>query len=451
MTSLQELDNRPLAVGENRSVVERVPVTNWAARRRQEMEFDEDPEVIVLGAGHAGLSAAAYLHLSGVRTLVLERLDNVGDVWRNRYDALVVHDPAWMDELAFMPFPDSWPVYTPKDKLGDWFEMYAKALDLNVWTGTEMTSVEYSREDERWTVGVRRPDGTARTLKPRHFVMAVGHVTEPRIPEFAGQDEFGGTVLHTSQFVGGRDWEDKEAVVVGTGNSGQDIAKDLYDQGAAKVTMVQRSPTYIITQKYSQPVLNSVYMQGAPLRIADLRAIATPFGQMIEMAPEFTRQLGELDKEVTHGLTAAGFQVDDGSVSGGLVGLGLSTSGGYVIDVGSGDYIIDGRIAIAAGQIRRFVRDGLELADGTKLEADLVVLATGFKNMHESARLILGNEIAGQTGPVWGLDEGNELNAVWRPCGFPNLWFTAGSFPYSRIYSRFLAIQIAADLDGLRS
>ena len=141
--------------------------------------------------------------------------------------------------------------------------------------------------------------------------------------------------------------------------------------------------------------------------------------------------------------------VDDGQVSGGLVGLGLGILGGYLIDVGSADYIIDGKIKMANGDIARFVPDGIELADGTVLEADLVVLATGFFNMVATARKVLGDEVADAVGQVWGLDEEGELTNMWRPCGYPNLWFTSGSFPYSRMYNRFLAIQILADLDDL--
>ncbi|EFC86794.1 NAD(P)/FAD-dependent oxidoreductase [Parafrankia sp. EUN1f] len=451
MTSLQELDGRELPVGLNRPKGERIPTRNWATRRREALEFKQDPDVVVLGAGHAGLAATAYLQLMGVSTLTLERNASVGDGWRNRYDSLVLHDPVWLDEMPFLPYPATWPQYLPKDLIADWFEVYVKALDLNVWTSTKLTSATYSPTDERWTVEVRRGDGTTHTLRPRHFVMATGLMTEPNIPTFEGRDDFTGTVIHTTEYVNGRDWEGKKAVVVGTANSGHDVAKDLCDHGA-QVTMLQRSATYVMTQDGSKPFVDGpAYTATGPgVHIADLMQLAMPFGQMLAIAPELTRKMGELDRKTIEGLEGAGFRVEDGSVSGGLVGLGLGVGGGYLIDVGSAQYIIDGKIAVAHGEIRRFVPEGLELADGTVLEADIVVLATGFKNMRETVRKVLGDRVADACGPLWGLDEGHELNGMWRPTGHPNLWFSAGSFPYSRIYNRFLALQIAADLDGLR-
>lgn len=455
MTALQELDGRELPVGPARPIGERVPGQTWGRSRDEALEFEQDPDVVILGAGHAGLSATAYLQLMGVDALALERNAAVGDVWRNRYDPLVLHDPIWLDQLPFMPFPETWPVYTPKDKLADWLEIYAKALDLNVWTSTELVSAEFSEAEGRWALEVRRGDGSMRHLRPRHFVMAVGLMNIPHTPDVDGRTEFAGEVLHTTEYTNGGRWKGKKAVVVGTGNSGHDVAKDLADQGAS-ITMIQRSPTYVMTQKYSQGFLNGpAYTASGPgVHIADLMQIATPFGQMLEMAPQITSHMGDLDREVTDGLKASGFKVDDGSVSGGLIGLGLGVAngiaGGYLIDVGSAQYIIDGRIGIVAGEMRRFVPEGIELVDGTILEADLVVMATGFKPPSESVRQILGDEIAEACGPVWGVDQGNELNAMWRPCGHPNLWISAGSFPYSRIYNRFLALQIAADLDGIK-
>ncbi|MGW6332982.1 flavin-containing monooxygenase [Nocardia rhamnosiphila] len=451
MTSLQELKGFELAVGPNRPRGERIPKRSWASQREETLEFaDTDPDVFILGAGQGGLSAAAYLQLMGVSTLVVEQTPRVGDIWRNRYDSLVLHDSIWLDQMPFMPFPESWPVYTPKDKVADWFEIYATALDLNVWTSTQLTSAEYSEELGRWTVEVRRADGTVRTFKPRHFIMAVGLLTEPNIPEFAGVDDFGGILHHTSTHPSGKNWAGKKAVVVGTGNSGNDVAKDLSDHGA-QVTLLQRSPTYFMTQKLGHPVLQGdAYLPGGPgLRAADLMSLGTPYQLALNSAPDMVRQIAELEREIHEGLTAAGFMLDDGMESGGVIGLGLRTGGGFVIDVGSSDYIIDGRIKMANGNIRRFTQDGIELEDDTLLEADLVVLATGFKDTTHTTRRILGDRVAGICGPVWGLDEECELAGMYRPVGQPRLWFTGGTFPYARVYNRFLAIQIAADLAGI--
>ena len=103
------------------------------------------PDVVVIGAGQGGLAVAANLGLLGVDTLVLEKNERVGDSWRKRYRSLVLHDPVWADHLPYLPFPASWPIYAAKDKIADWLEFYASAMELNVWTSTEILSSAYDR------------------------------------------------------------------------------------------------------------------------------------------------------------------------------------------------------------------------------------------------------------------------------------------------------------------
>lgn len=151
--------------------------------------------------------------------------------------------------MAYLPFPKNWPQFTPKDKLGDWFEAYASIMELNVWTKTSMTSASYDDATSTWTVTVTRGDGSTRTLRPRHLVWCTGHSGEPLVPTFPGQETFNGQIYHGSEH---RDAADdpavkgKKVIVVGTGNSGHDIAQNFYENGA-EVTMLQRRGTYVIT------------------------------------------------------------------------------------------------------------------------------------------------------------------------------------------------------------
>ncbi|RHW26265.1 NAD(P)/FAD-dependent oxidoreductase [Nocardioides immobilis] len=450
MTSLQELDGFELAVGANRREGERIPKQSWSELRRRVQEFeDEDPQVIILGGGQGGLTAAAYLELMGVRALVIERNDRVGDVWRKRYDSLVLHDPIWLDQMAFMPYPEAWPVYTPKDKVGDWFDMYAQAMDLNVWTGSEMTGCTYSEDTREWTVEVRRSNGETRTVRAPHFILATGVFTDPHIPDIEGMHDFEGVVRHTTTHGSGKPWAGKRALVVGTGNSGNDVAKDLADHGA-KVDMLQRTPTYVITQKDGlSAVHGTAYLPSGPgVQVADLMNLATPYPVSIQNAPAIAKIAGERDQKLLKDLEAVGYRIDDGQESGGMIGLGLRSGGGFCIDVGSCDYIVDGRIGVVSGELARFTKTGIELTDGRSYDYDLVVMATGFKNMRESARRIVGDSVADHITPIWGLDEEGELQGLWRPTGHPGFWVTGGSFSYARIYSRFLTIQIVAELSG---
>jgi hypothetical protein len=92
----------------------------------------------------------------GINSLIVDREDRVGDNWRNRYHQLVLHDPVWFDHLPYLPFPAHWPVFTPKDKLGDWFESYVSLLELNAWTGTSMTKSSWDEAAGQWTVTLDR-------------------------------------------------------------------------------------------------------------------------------------------------------------------------------------------------------------------------------------------------------------------------------------------------------
>lgn len=116
------------------------------------------------GAGQAGLSVAARLKMLGVKSLIVDRAERVGDNWRTRYHQLVLHDCVWFDHLPYLPFPEHWPIFTPKDKLGDWFESYVKLLELNAWTKTNITKSTWDDATGKWTVILERNiDGKTET------------------------------------------------------------------------------------------------------------------------------------------------------------------------------------------------------------------------------------------------------------------------------------------------
>src|SRR6185437_4753628 len=218
---------------------------NWLDQRRASGSYrDHDPVVLVVGGGQAGLAIAARLKQLQVDTLIVDRWPRIGDNWRRRYHALTLHNQVHVNHLPYMPFPPNWPTYIPKDKLANWFEAYVDAMELNFWTGTEFTGGAYDEGQARWSVKLRRADGSVRDMHPRHVVMASGVCGIPNLPKIKGLKEFAGKVVHSSRYEDGEDWSGRRAIVIGTGNSGHDIAQDLHSSGAA-VTLVQRSSTLI--------------------------------------------------------------------------------------------------------------------------------------------------------------------------------------------------------------
>ena len=411
---------------------------------------DGDPAVLVVGAGQCGLALAARLGRLGIPTVLVERNARVGDNWRQRYRSLVLHDPVWFDHLPYLPFPESWPVFAPKDSLADWLESYASAMGLDVWCSAGIEAAAYDEAAARWVVDVRRADGSLRRLRPAHLVLATGLNGAPVVPDLPGAPDFAGLVCHSSGFPSGRDWAGRNAVVVGTGSSAHDIAEELHHAGAA-VTVLQRSPSYVLSREHATKVLFAGLYEagGPPTEDADLLAAATPYPLAVVLRRRTTKLLADLDAELLAGLAKAGFGLDFGPTGGGILELVLSRGGGYYIDTGASRLIVDGRIALRRGEIARLTPAGVRLADGAELPADVVVLATGFRSMRSAARAVLGDAVAARCGPVWGLDDTGELQGMWRRTGQPGLWFMGGNLQMGRLYSRYLALQIAAVEAGL--
>lgn len=457
LTELDVLHGHEPAIGSRRPNGAPAPgertTEHWAGRRAREREFvDTEPDVVVIGAGHTGLGLAAHLTSLGVRTLVVDRHARVGDNWRHRYDSLVLHDPVWANHLPFMPFPPNWPVFTPKDKMGDWLELYAEALELTVWTDTEIASADYDEAAAAWKVTLNR-GGTTRTVRPRHVVLATGlSGTEPLVPEFTGTDEFRGEILHSGQYSTDSARAGTSVVVIGTGNSGHDIAQDLYNSGA-NVTLVQRGPTYVVGGgTVLEVMLEPAYGENSPpTDVSDLVGASFPRFDVSAQAGlrAGVALMADRDRELLEALAARGFRHNLGDDDMGAMNLFLTRNGGYYIDVGASRLIADGEIGLVSGTIDRFVADGLVLSDGQHVRADTVVLATGFRGIHDTARRVLGDAVADKCGPVWGLDDEGELRSVWRRSGHDGFWFSGGNLTMSRVYNKYLALQIKADLAGV--
>ena len=425
---------------------------NWLDRRKAAAAYEgRDPVVLVVGGGHAGLSIAARLKQLNVAALVVDRETRIGDNWRTRYHALTLHNQVQVNHLPYLPFPANWPTYIPKDKLAGWFEAYAEIMELDFWTGTEFSGATYDEKSKRWSAELRQAHGGTRTVHPRHIIMATGVSGIPNRPEIAGLEDFAGRVVHSSRYGEAAEWQGRDVLVIGTGNSGHDIAQDLQSNGAG-VTLVQRSPTLIVNIEPSAQLPYALYSEGIPLEDCDLIAASMPLALMRQSHRAMTAQARTLDRPLLDGLTRAGFKVDVEDQTGWQFKY-LERGGGYYFNVGCSDLIVEGKIRLAQfSAIDRFVAAGARMKSGDLLRADLVVLATGYLGLEYLVRRLFGDGVADRVGPIWGFDEAQqELRSMWMPTGQRGLWFIAGSFAQCRIYSKYLALQIKADEEGLNN
>jgi cation diffusion facilitator CzcD-associated flavoprotein CzcO len=281
-------------------------------------------------------------------------------------------------------------------------------------------------------------------------VLATGSVSGvPHVPRLPGLDSFDGEVVHSSAFASGIPYRGKRAIVVGTGNSGHDVAQDLYSNGAAGVTIVQRSPTCVVSLVPSGTLVYALYSEG-PVEDIDLITASIPYPVLRQTYQWLTKKTCELDSELLDGLEAAGFETDFEPDGTGFHMRYLRTGGGYYINVGCSDLIADGKIRLVqARDLAGFAPTGLRLDDETVLDADLVVLATGFENQQEGVRRLLGDDIAERIGSIWGFDENGFMRNMWRRTSQEGFWIMGGALNEARLYSRFLAVQIKADLEGI--
>ncbi len=437
-----EANNSPSVPGARRSLDEE--------RAERRAYRDEDPSVLIIGAGHSGVFLAARLGRLGVPTLLVDRYARAGDNWRLRYNGLLLHDTKWATAFPYLPYPATWPLFTPKERLADWIEAYVNLLDLDLWTSTTVHSATYDEGEGRWTVDLDH-DGERRTLRPRHLVFATGKDGIPHRPTVEGENTFAGRIAHSSDHLGGESVRGKKVVVVGAGASAHDIAQDAYEHEAASITMVQRSPVLVFSQRHGLKVLFGTYYgeDGPDPETADLLSSANPLALGLQLAPEVTRRIAALDAELIDGLEAAGFRTTLGPGDAGQAHLTTRGGGAVYIDKGNCALIIDGSIRIQPGEIERFTERGVVYRDGTEEDADVVVFCTGYSNMREVVRPIVGDEVTDSLATVWNVDDRGELRTTLRHSGHQKLWFMATGLRLARFFSQHVALLIKAMDEGL--
>ena len=469
LTTMQELTGHEEKKGRDRDKgVEHVIARGrrtWLEQktdRQESLGYTEQPYAVIIGGGQGGIGLAARLKRLGVPTIVIEKNERAGDSWRKRYKSLHLHDPVWYDHLPYIPFPDDWPVFPSKDKVGDWLEHYTAIMDLDYWTGTQCLGAEFDEATATWRVQVDRR-GEKIELRPAQLIFALGVSGYPNIPHFEGAEDFAGQQWHSSEFTGEGDVQGKRAIVIGSNNSAHDICAALWDHGA-DVTMIQRSSTHISrSESLMSLALGPLYSEealenGVTTEKADMLFASWPYRLLPDAQIPVYEQMAEQDSEFYDKLRGVGFDLDFGEDGSGLFLKYLRRGSGYYIDVGASQLLIDGEVALERGQVTRILPDGVELDGERVLPADLIVYATGYGSMNQWLVDLVSQDVADRVGKVWGYgsdttrDPGpweGELRNMWKPTNVDQLWIHGGNLHQSRHYSKYLAIQLKARMEGI--
>ncbi|MGE5264928.1 MAG: flavin-containing monooxygenase [Acidobacteriota bacterium] len=307
------------------------------------------PDTIIIGAGPAGLAVAACLKRAAVPALILEQGDKVGATWHRHYDRLHLHTDKAHSALPFVPFPRACPRYPSRLQVIDYLEMYARQFQIEPRFGQQVVAARPA--DGVWQVQTQDAHYQALNL-----VIATGYNREPYFPSWPGQASFHGTLLHSSQYRTGEPFKHQTVLVVGFGNSGGEIAIDLWEQGA-QPSLAVHSPVNVIPRElFGIPILAiSIVQSKLPPRAAD--ALNAPILRAV---------VGDLTRyglrQLPHGPLTQIHR--DGRVP--------------LIDVGTIRLIKRGQIIVCPG-IERFTEEGVIFTDGNQRKFDAVILATGYR------------------------------------------------------------------------
>ena len=444
---------------------------SWLERKQaaeSSLGYEVQPYCVIVGGGQGGIALGARLRQLDVPTIIVEKNPRPGDSWRRRYKSLCLHDPVWYDHLPYVKFPENWPVFSPKDKIADWLEAYTKVMELTYWGSSTVTHADYDEGSSEWTVDVvrRHDDGTEEqvVLRPKQLVFATGMSGVPNVPEIPGADTFQGEIHHSSAHKDSAAYAGRKCIVLGSNNSAHDICAALWEHGA-DVTMIQRSSTHIArSDTLMELALGDLYSEralgnGVTTELADLIFASIPYRILPTFQVPVYEEMAKVDADFYERLEKAGFLLDWGDDGTGLFMKYLRRGSGYYIDVGASELVANGDIKLRSGVSIAEIRErSVVLTDGSELEADLIVLATGYGSMNGWVAQLVSQEMADKVGKVWGLGsgttkdpgpwEGEERN-MWKPTQQEGLWFHGGNLHQSRHYSQFLSLQLKARMEGI--
>ncbi len=329
-------------------------------------------ETVIVGAGPAGLGVAACLRRVGVPFVILERDGGVGAAWRRHYDNLCLHTDKARSALPYLPFPEQYPKFVSREQVVDYLESYARRFGLEPRFGQNVLSARL--RDGRWHT---RTEDTV--YVSRHLVVATGYNTLPHIPTWPGQETFEGTIIHSSTYKNAAPYKGKRVLVVGFGNSGSDIVRDLWQHGA-RPTLSIRNPVNLVLPRECMgiPILAiAILLQKLPGRLANA-VIATIVRVMFGDLSRLTLCKPPYQAFATDYPWSTIVQTALRKPPYGPVAQRSEHVRVPLIDTGGIDLIRSGHIKAHPG-IERFAGRDVVFTDGTRQRFDAVLLATGYR------------------------------------------------------------------------
>ncbi len=306
-------------------------------------------QTIVVGAGPAGLAVGACLKHAGIPCMMLEQSDRVGSAWHRHYDRLHLHTDKKNSGLPFLRFPKEYPRYPSRSQVIAYLESYAQQFQLDIKFHQQVTSAHY--EDALWEVPTQNS-----LYHSKNLVVATGYTREPFLPTWPGQGSFKGVLMHSSQYKNGEPFRGKKVLVVGFGNSGGEIAIDLWEQGAQVGLSVRGAVNVIPRDLLGIPILSIGILQSKlPASVAD--AINAPILRLT---------IGDITR---YGLRKLPY---------GPITQIRRDARIPLIDVGTLKLIKSGQITVYEG-IKEFTEDGAIFTDEKQAQFDAIILATGYR------------------------------------------------------------------------
>ncbi|KAK6002766.1 hypothetical protein QM012_001516 [Aureobasidium pullulans] len=375
-------------------------------------------DCIVVGGGMAGLCAAGRLHALRVPYLVVERNASVGDNWTKRYDSIHLHLSNSYSEMPFQRVYADKPYNLGSQDLAEGMQKYAKMHNIQIWLSSSVDQARWDKDTKKWIVNVSK-EGQLQKLKAKHLVMAIGGGLDvPRYPEpYANREEYQGTVLHSIDWRNAAAFAGKKGIIIGSANSAFDIAQNMVDSNMSEITMVQRSTTHVISTKVFYPLIDPLYNPETDVGLSDRLMLTPPYavGRLVTIAGATALQAQ--DPHHYSYLHQSGFSFHQNPD---LLADPIERFGGHVLDHGSVASVFkSGKLKVKSGILpTSFTKTGLCFQDGSQVDADVVVLATGFRcNLRESVTSILGSATASHLDDFFGLDSEGEIRGLAKPIG----------------------------------